>query len=85
MNRIKVKCPAKINLTLKEYEILVILTKNKNIVVTREKLLNDVWDNLNGNDDRTLDTHIKSLRRKIGKYSDNIITLRRVGYRFEAK
>ena len=74
-----------INLTLKEYEILVILTKNKNIVVTREKLLNDVWDNLNGNDDRTLDTHIKSLRRKIGKYSDNIITLRRVGYRFEAK
>ena len=74
-----------VNLTLKEYELLLILTKNQNVAVTREKLLSKVWDNVIGNDDRTLDTHIKSLRKKIGKYSDNIITLRRVGYRFEAK
>ncbi len=73
----------KIELTYKEYEILIYLIDNINIVVTRDQLLNKVWgENFDGND-RTLDTHLKSLRKKLGIYADNIITIRRVGYRFE--
>ena len=75
----------KVELTLKEYELLLLLTKNKNYAVTREQLIEKIWGSEYTSDDRTLDTHIKSLRKKIGKYSDNIITLRRVGYRFETK
>lgn len=75
----------RIELTPKEYEILLCLTKNPNMALTREKLLEKVWGSEFYGDDRTLDTHIKSLRRKIGKYSNNIITIRRVGYRFETK
>ena len=75
----------KVELTLKEYELLLLLTKNKNYAVTRDQLLDKIWGSEYASDDRTLDTHIKSLRKKIGKYSDNIITLRRVGYRFETK
>ena len=75
----------KVELTLKEYELLLLLTKNKNYAVTREQLIDKIWGSEYTSDDRTLDTHIKSLRKKIGKYSDNIITLRRVGYRFETK
>lgn len=73
----------KIDLTNKEFELLTYFTKNPNIAITREQLLEKIWgDNFDG-DDRTLDSHIKSLRKKIGVYADNIITLRRVGYRFE--
>lgn len=75
----------KTELTHKEFELLVFLTKNANIAVTREQLLEKVWGYGYYGDDRTLDTHIKSLRKKIGKYSDNIITIRRVGYRFETQ
>lgn len=75
----------RIDATPKEYELLLFLCKNCNIAVTREQLLEKVWGYDYYGDDRTLDTHMKSLRKKIGKYSDNIITIRKVGYRFEAK
>ena len=74
-----------IELTHKEYELLVLLIQNVDNAVTREELVNHVWDSSISSDDRTLDTHIKSLRKKILEYSDNIITIRRVGYRFEVK
>ena len=74
-----------IELTHKEYELLVLLVQNVNNAVTREQLVESVWESTISSDDRTLDTHIKSLRKKILEYSDNIITIRRVGYRFEIK
>ena len=74
-----------IELTHKEYELLRLLVENVNNAVTREQLVNDIWESNISADDRTLDTHVKSLRKKIGIYSDNIITIRRVGYRFEIK
>ena len=73
----------KIDLTHKEFELLIYFINNPNIAITREQLLEKVWGNNFDGDDRTLDSHIKSLRKKIGIYADNIITLRRVGYRFE--
>lgn len=72
-------------LTLKEYELLKYLIENKNIAVSREQLLNSIWGFDFYGDDRTVDTHIKTLRSKIGKYKDNIVTLRGVGYKFEYK
>ena len=74
---------SKIDLTHKEFELLSYFTTNPNIAITRDQLLEKVWGNNFDGDDRTLDSHIKSLRKKIGIYADNIITLRRVGYRFE--
>ncbi len=76
---------SKVDLTNKEYELLVYLIKNENTAITREQLLEKIWGLVSDGEDRTLDTHIKSLRRKIGNYADNIITLRRVGYRFETE
>lgn len=73
----------RIELTHKEYELLVYLVKNINIAVKREQLLEKVWGYGYYGDDRTLDTHMKSLRKKLGIYADNIITIRRVGYRFD--
>lgn len=75
----------KIELTPKEYELLVYLIKNANVAIKREELMRQIWNTDLLGEDRTLDTHIKSLRKKIGKYSDNIVTLRRVGYRFETE
>ncbi len=75
----------KIDLTNKEYELLVYLVQNVSIALTREQLITKCWGKDFDKDDRTLDTHIKSLRKKIGKYGDNIITIRRVGYRFEIR
>lgn len=72
-----------VDLTPKEYDLLVYMMKNKGIALTREKLLNNVWGYDFYGDDRTLDTHIKLLRRNIGDYSNRIVTLRGVGYRFE--
>ena len=74
-----------IELTHKEYELLRLLVENVNNAVTREQLVSDIWESNISAEDRTLDTHVKSLRKKIGIYSDNIITIRRVGYRFEIK
>ncbi len=75
----------KIDLTPKEYELLVYLIKNQNIAVRREQLLEKVWGYDYYGDVRTLDTHMKSLRKKIGEYANCIITIRRVGYRFETE
>lgn len=74
-----------IELTHKEYELLVLLIKNEGKALTRECLLETIWGMDFDGDDRTLDTHIKSLRKKILEYADNIITIRRVGYRFEVR
>ncbi len=71
------------NLTPKEYDLLHYMAKNKNIVLTREQLLNAVWGYEFFGEDRTVDTHIKMLRSRLGKYRDYIITIRGVGYKFE--
>lgn len=73
----------KVNMSPKEYDLLFYMAKNKNIALTREKLIVDVWGYDFYGDDRTLDTHIKLLRKTLGKYSNFIVTLRGVGYRFE--
>ena len=75
----------RIETTPKEYNLLLYLVKNENAVVTREELLSKVWGYDFFGDDRTLDTHMKLLRKKIGEYGKNIITLRGVGYRFETR
>ncbi len=73
----------RVQLSPKEFELLVYLVKNIGIAVTREQLLQNVWGYDFFGDDRTLDTHIKLLRKNLGEYSKFIITLRGVGYRFE--
>lgn len=75
----------KADLTPKEYDLLFYLIKNKGIALTREKLISNVWGYDFFGDDRTLDTHIKLLRKNLGSYSGLIVTLRGVGYRFEAE
>lgn len=72
-------------MTPKEYDLFFYMLKNKNIALTREKLICDVWGYDYFGDDRTLDTHIKLLRKSLGKYADYIVTLRGVGYRFDAE
>ncbi len=72
-----------ITLTPKEYELLNYLIDNRNIVLSREQLLTNVWGYDFYGDDRTIDTHIKTLRSNIGKYRDLIKTVRKVGYKFE--
>ena len=73
----------KINLTNKEYELLLYLIKNKNIVLTREQILNNVWNMDYLGEERTIDTHIKTLRSLLGKYKTLIVTVRGVGDKFE--
>ena len=73
----------KVNLTPKEYELLRYLVANKNIALTREQLLVNVWGYDFYGDDRTVDTHIKTLRNNLGKYRKFIVTVRAVGYKFE--
>lgn len=70
-------------LTPKEYELLFYLVQNKNLALSRDKLLRDIWGYDFFGDDRTIDTHIKNLRNNLGKYRDHIVTLRGVGYKFE--
>ena len=72
-----------VELTPKEIELLFYLIKNKGIALTREKLICEVWGYDFYKDDRTLDTHIKLLRKSLGKYNTLITTLRGVGYRFD--
>lgn len=73
----------RVQLSPKEYELLTYLVKNAGIALTREQLLQNVWGYDFFGDDRTLDTHIKLLRKNIGEYAKYIVTLRGVGYRFE--
>ena len=74
----------KIELTPKEYELLFYMVKNKGIALSREKLLSDVWGFDFFGDDRTVDTHIKMLRSNLKEYRRFIVTLRGMGYKFEA-
>lgn len=74
-----------VELTPKEYELLLLFVENRGIVLQREQILNHVWGYDFNGDDRTLDTHIKRLRRKLKQYSSWIVTVRSVGYRFEPK
>lgn len=73
----------KVNLTPKEYELLKYLVTNKNIALSREQLLTNIWGYDFFGDDRTIDTHIKTLRNNLGKYRKFIVTVRAIGYKFE--
>ena len=73
----------KVDLSPKEYDLLFYFAKNRNIALTRENLITNVWGYDFYGDDRTLDTHIKLLRKSLKQYSKFIVTLRGVGYRFE--
>lgn len=73
----------KIELTPKEYELLFYMVKNKNVALSREKLLSDVWGFDFYGDDRTVDTHIKTLRSNLKEYRKFVVTLRGLGYKFE--
>ncbi len=68
-------------LTLKEFELLYYLLKNKNIVISRDKIMDEVWDYNYAAETRTVDVHIKTLRHKLGKASKLIETIRGVGYK----
>lgn len=73
-----------VSMTPKEYDLLFYLVRNKGIALTRERLITEVWGYDYFGDDRTLDTHIKLLRSNLGEYRKFLVTLRGVGYRFEA-
>lgn len=73
----------KIDLSPKEYDLLLFLSKNNHVALNRETLLTEIWGYDYYGDDRTLDTHIKLLRKSLGKYHKFITTLRGVGYRFD--
>ena len=73
----------RIDMSPKEYDLFFYMIRNANIALTREKLICEVWGCDFYGDDRTLDTHIKLLRRSLGEYGKYIVTLRGVGYRFE--
>ena len=72
-----------LDLSPKEYDLLFYMVRNRGIALTRERLISDVWGYDFFGDDRTLDTHIKLLRKQLGSCADRITTLRGVGYRFE--
>ncbi len=74
-----------IEMTPKEYELFFYMVRNRGIALSRENLISNVWGYDYYGDDRTLDTHIKLLRKSLGEYARLIVTLRGVGYRFEEK
>ena len=73
----------KANLTPKEIDLLIYLVKNKNIALSRNKIMEEVWQYDYMGEDRTVDTHIKMLRHNLGKYRDYVVTVRGLGYKFE--
>lgn len=73
----------RIDMSPKEYDLLFYMIRNRNIALSREKLITEVWGYDYYGDDRTLDTHIKLLRRSLGDAAKYIVTLRGVGYRFD--
>ncbi len=73
----------RIDMSPKEYDLFFYMLKNRNIAISREKFISDVWGYDFYGDVRTLDTHIKLLRKSLGRYANLIVTLRGVGYRFE--
>lgn len=74
-----------IELSLREYELLVYLVENENIALSRDKILNNVWNYDYYGDSRTIDSHIKKIRHKLGKKGKYIKTMRGIGYKFETK
>lgn len=81
-----IKVDSKIlELSLREYELLVYLIENENIALSRDKILNNVWNYDYYGDSRTIDSHIKKLRHKLGKKGKYIKTMRGIGYKFEVK
>ena len=74
----------KANLTPKEIDLLLYLVEHRNTALSRTKLLEEVWNYDYFGDDRTVDTHIKMLRHNLGPYRDYIVTVRGMGYKFEA-
>lgn len=75
----------KVYLTPKEYDLLKYFLANKNVALSREQLLSAVWGYDFYGDDRTIDTHVKTLRKNLGEYGDLITTVRGIGYKFEYK
>ncbi|MBE6854108.1 MAG: response regulator transcription factor [Ruminococcus sp.] len=75
---------ARVSMTPKEYDLLFYLVKNNNLALTRDKLLEEVWGYDFFGDDRTVDTHIKMLRNSLGEYRKFVVTLRGMGYKFDA-
>ena len=75
----------RVDMSPKEYDLLFYMLENRNIALTREKLINEVWGYDFYGDARTLDTHVKLLRKSLGEYSRYIVTIRGVGYRFESE
>ena len=71
-----------VQITPKEFDLLKYFIENPNTAITREQILNKVWGYDYFGDDRTIDTHIKILRNKLGKYRDTIVTVRSIGYKF---
>ena len=74
----------RVDMSPKEYDLFFYMLRNRNIALSRERLITEVWGYDFYGDDRTLDTHIKLLRKSLGDYARLIVTLRGVGYRFEA-
>ena len=74
-----------IELSLREYELLSYLVENENIALSRDKILNNVWNYDYYGDSRTIDSHIKKIRHKLGKKGKYIQTIRGIGYKFEIK
>lgn len=74
-----------IELSLREYELLKYLLDNENVALSREKILNNVWNYDYYGDSRTIDSHIKKIRHKLGKRGKYIKTIRGIGYKFETK
>ena len=75
----------RVNLSPKEYDLLCYMCINKNLTLSRERLISEIWGYDFDGDERTLDTHIKLLRKSLTNYSNMIVTLRGVGYRFDTK
>ena len=74
-----------VDLSLREYELLKYLLDNENIALSRDKILNNVWNYDYYGDSRTIDSHIKKIRHKLGKKGKYIETIRGIGYKFEIK
>lgn len=74
-----------VDLTQTQFDLLTLFLKNKNIVFSREQIIDSIWGYTYEAEDRTIDAHIKLLRNKLGKYKDSIKTVRGVGYKFEYK
>lgn len=75
----------RVEMSPKEYDLFFYMLRNRNIALSRERLIREVWGYDFFGDVRTLDTHVKLLRKSLGRYSEYIVTLRGVGYRFEEK